>query len=335
MKNCVSRALTFLLAIALTALSAPLKPQNVSAAPSQGVGQAGTARTKTGPETVARVKKLKEKNKSVRAALEVFEKRGHTPKIEDSWIITDKVPASDVALQRRGRAGRGATFEQVALRTQQETYSTGEGEIVFIPTINIDREWQGTIVITAYDEYGNFVNDYTADVVLRQDPETYLWDVVYEVGFEAGVPYLSWESGMYTGFALGTPLQEQATPPTTLDSWQVYNPTFDPAEGRFGGYYHEDPMPMYPVSRVGGGMFKSASFIAPQAGDRGGDYRYRQGRCPCDPPPAIRNWAKCTFVAGSGTASLCVFALTFTAPCFASRIAAAGVGCAVRGITGW
>lgn len=169
---------------------------------------------------------------------------------------------------------------------------------------------------------------------MRQDPSTYEWDVVYEVGFESGVPYLSWEEGMYTGFALGTPLQNQAPPPTTLESWQVYDPSFDPNDGSFGGDY-DGSQPVRQVAQMRGVAFKGASFFAAQAGDRGGDYRYRQGRCPCAPPPAVRAWAGCVFVAGSGTGSLCVFTFTLTIGCFASRIAAAGVGCAVKGITGW
>jgi hypothetical protein len=140
MKNFVSRATSFLLVISVAALTAPLTPQTVKATGNRGQSSGEkpeTAKVKTGPEAVSRVKKLKENNKSVRAALRAFEKGGHAPKLEDSWVITDKVPASDVALMKR--PGK-AEFEKAAFRAQQESLGSGEGEIVFVPTVSVDRE---------------------------------------------------------------------------------------------------------------------------------------------------------------------------------------------------
>lgn len=126
----------------VAAVTTPLSPQTVNAACNSGQSageKSGTAKIKSGSEAVARVKKLKENNKSVRSALRVFEKGGHAPKIEDSWVITDKVPASDVAfMKRHGKGDR--KFEKAAFRAQQESLGSGEGEIVFIPTVSIDRE---------------------------------------------------------------------------------------------------------------------------------------------------------------------------------------------------
>lgn len=83
---------------------------------------------------------------------------------------------------------------------------------MIIPTLSINGEWQGTMVITAYDGYGNYVAQYIADVVLVQDPSTFDWYAVYEIGFAGGVGYLNYEPGMYTGFQFGTPIQSQPPP---------------------------------------------------------------------------------------------------------------------------
>jgi hypothetical protein len=80
---------------------------------------------------------------------------------------------------------------------------------------------------------------------------------------------------MYTGFQLGTSIQNQATPPTILLDWQQYSPSFDPNEGVYDNSGSYNPY-LEQMARSDGAIFQKASFMAPQAGDRGGDYRYRQ-----------------------------------------------------------
>jgi hypothetical protein len=333
MKNFGRWATSFLLVAFVSVLTLPLTPWNAKAeGGSQDRSASRQFKVKTGSEAVARVGILKQNNKNLRAALSIFEKRGHKPKIENSTVVTDKLSDSDIAFLRKQKGTSQATFEKAVLRPQQSVGSP-EGEIVFIPTLELPGEWQGTIIITAYDEYGNFVNDYTANVVLTQVPGTYDWEAKYEVGVDGGVPYLSWEEGMYTAFQLGTSIQNQPPPPTTLLNWQQFDPSFNPKEGLYEtGPYNPR---MDQMARLDGTIFQKASFLTVQAGDRGGDYRYRQGRCPCDPPPAVRSWFGCTAAVCAGSAATCVFAGTFTPVCVLSRCGGGGVGCAVRGIFGW
>lgn len=333
----LSVSLFLMLAALALALPGPRRAGAAAGAPpasAQSDPAPTKAATKVGPEAAARARQLKANHKSVKAALKVFERRGHAPKIEDSWIITDKARASAATLP----AGAGqAAFRKAALRARQDSTSTAEGEIVFIPTLSLDGEWHGTIVITAYDSYGNFVNDYVADVVMLQNHSTGDWRAVYEVGFESGVPYLSWQEGMYAGFAFGTPLANQPPPPSTLEGWQEYSPSFDPAEGVFGDPY--DPNrprgieEQQQAARSGGVNFRPARFAVRQ--DRGFDYRYRQGRCPCDPPPAVRAWGGCLTVGCSAGATTCRLPGPLTAVCLVSRCGGAAVGCAVKTIFGW
>ena len=305
----------------------------MSGAPNRTEIQSEKANVKVGPEVAARVKRLRDNNQNVRAALRAFERKGRKPRVEDSWMITDRVSPRETALLERYKNQHTAMLQKIHVLIQQQTVYGAQGEVTFIPTVSIDGEWQGTIITTVYDESGNFIKQYTANVVLVRDPALQDWIAMYEVGFEGGVPYLNWEPGMYTGFELGTPLGNQAPPPTQLLQWQEYDPSFDPANGTFEGGGH-GPMMEQQISRLSRINFTTNHFVTPQAGDRGGDYRYRNGRCPCDPPPAIRSWAGCTMAGCSGAAASCVLAGPFTAACFGSRCAGVGVACAVRALLG-
>jgi hypothetical protein len=327
----VRSVVSLLLVASIFGLTMPLPPQTVNALEHQSGSE--KAKVKTGPEVAARVKKLKDNNQSVRAALRVFEKKGHKPRIEDSWLVTDKLSAHETALLQEYKKRNRRMLQKARFPLQQETVSDAQGEITFIPTVSLDGEWQGTIIITAYDEYGNFVRQYTANVVLVRDPGAQEWIAVYEVGFEGGVPYLNWEPGMYTGFDLGTPLNSQEPPPTQLLDWQQYDPSFNPSRGTGEGG-GPSPALEQPMARLSKISFTRNSFSRPQAGDRGGDYRYRNGRCPCDPPPAVRRWASCTAAGCSGAAVSCGIAGPFTAACFSSRCAGVVVACAVGGLFG-
>lgn len=202
MKMRLLYATSFLVALSLF-LTLPLVSQNVGAAAnSQEHSASRKVKVKIGTEAVKRVEALKRNNKNLRVALSLFEKKGHNPKMKDSVVITDTLSQSDITFLRRQKGTNQAVVRKTAFRAQ-ESVGSPEGEIVFIPTLNINGEWHGTITVIAYDEYGNFVNDYTANVVLVQIPGTNDWETKYEVGVDGGVQYLSWEEGMYTGFDLG------------------------------------------------------------------------------------------------------------------------------------
>lgn len=168
-----------LIVIAFAFAAPPPRPAGAAAGAGRAFAQsdaaAPKAAVKVGPEAAARARQLKANHKSVKAALKAFERRGHAPKLEDSWIVTDKTRGSAAALP--AREGQAA-FHKAALGARQESISTAEGEMVFIPTLSLDGEWHGTIVITAYDSYGNFVNDYVADVVMLQNHNTGDWQAV-------------------------------------------------------------------------------------------------------------------------------------------------------------
>ena len=269
------------------------------------------AKIKTGPEVADRINGLKQSSKDLRNGFKIFERKGHRPKIEDAWIATDKLAPSEQALIEAYKREHSTQFQKASFRIQQETVSGSEGEVIFIPVLSTEEEWQGTIITTAYDQYGNFVKQYTADVLLVRDATTRDWICMYEIGIAGGVPYLNYEPGMYTGFDLGTSFQSQPTPPTTFVNWQSYNPSFNPANGSYDG----DPTGPGPRQNVARLSFAKTSFLPVQ--DMGFDYRYRNGRCPCDPPPAVRSWAACAAAVCSGAAATCWLSGPFTAACFA------------------
>jgi hypothetical protein len=180
---------------------------------------------KKGVEVAARVRKLKEMDKSVRAALAAFEKKGRAPRIEEAIAVTGKFQAPGLA---SNKARDVSIFRRVGFSSpQQATINENGIELIFITTLEMTYEWQGTIIVYNYDEYGNLLAKYVGDVVItasEHNPQE--WTGRYEVSFdENGNPWLMHEPGMYTGFSLGTSIQEHRTyfgalPPLNLESWQ-------------------------------------------------------------------------------------------------------------------
>jgi hypothetical protein len=164
---------------------------------------------KNGRDVVGRVRMLRENNKNIRAALRSFETRGYEPRTEDSFAITGALPVFN---STRAKQCPTCGWLQPASFQPQSTIDGDGVELIFVPTVSIAREWQGTVIATRYDSNGSFIDQYVANSILvMRDPNTYRWDEVYEAPVEAGVvqdPIN--EPGMYTNVELGTPLQQQS-----------------------------------------------------------------------------------------------------------------------------
>lgn len=270
MKNFLRSTGSYLLVIVLLALTLPLVPQSLATSAPDTPKQKEKKRTvkdskvKRGPEVAARVKKLKETNKSVLAALKKFEKNGRKPQIEESVLISGTIIEEASSNSRNVRG----LMQKVGIKTQQQTTVSGEGyELILTPSLVVDGEWQGTAVCTRYDEYGNVIEQYAANIVTVAGYDGNI-KVVYEVRYEGATPYLLHEPGMYAGFALGATIQEHqmyfGTPPPldllpeqfgSPEQEQQYYETY-PQQRK----YEDESVPMdQRIARRGGVTFMRAS----------------------------------------------------------------------------
>lgn len=209
-------------------------------------------KVKRGAEVAARVKKLKERNKGVRRALATFEQNKHVPKIDESWSMSGTLPAA-VA-----RAGRGS-FRNASFKETAQDVVSGDGmELILVPTLSTDTEWQGTVIATACDEFGYFLEQYVADVAMaRQSSETQPWKTVYEVSFDGASAWIESDAnmGMITdpAFEFGKSIYEQpelqGSPglqmARLLDGTKFLNASFQIRSDR--NFY---PPPTFPSDRV-------------------------------------------------------------------------------------
>jgi len=177
-------------------------------------------KVRKGAEVAAKVRKLKESNKNVRAALKVFEDKKRMPKVDASFAINGSLGPLKTGLNNRGQLFQNVSFKQ------QSSISGDSIEIIFVPVLSQDMEWQGTIISDLYDNGGNIVGEYVAESVLvMPDPNLYAWDEIYEAPVYNGVvePAIA-EPGMYTNVDLGVPLDQQvlssntypANPPSVI-----------------------------------------------------------------------------------------------------------------------
>ncbi len=214
MKNFARCTTSYLLVATLLVLMTPLAPYFAITAASNTSRQDETQKKykiKSGPEVTARVKALKEGNKQVRKALQSFEVRGHKPKIEEAWSLTSTLPASKTA---HANPDKSFDLMQKASFMPQDVISGGGIEAIFVPTLSTDTDWQGTVIATRYDEYGNFIEQYVADsAFIKQNSYENPWRGVFEVSFEGDNEWLESDPalGMITdsNFYFGTPIQEQ------------------------------------------------------------------------------------------------------------------------------
>src|SRR5712691_12797710 len=161
---------------------------------------------KKGAEVAAKVRKLKESNKSVRAALKLFEDKKRMPKVEASFSINGSLGSLKAGLNNRGRLFQNVSFEQ------QSSISGDYIEIIFVPVLSQDMEWQGIVISDLYDSGGNIVGEYVAEsMLIMPDPNLYAWDEIYEAPVYDGVvePAIA-EPGMFTNVDLGVPLDQQS-----------------------------------------------------------------------------------------------------------------------------
>lgn len=118
----------------------------------------------------------------------------HLPKIDESWAVSGTFLPS-AAAQRENQAGRGL-FRYANFKAQDVVSGDG-AELILVPTLSTDTEWQGTAIATSYDEFGNFLEQYVADVVLvRQNDDVQPWIAVYEVSFDSSNAWLESDPGM-------------------------------------------------------------------------------------------------------------------------------------------
>lgn len=287
MRNTLRSAVSYLLALSLFAWIVPLTPRSSALAGSAPPGRQKVRRSvkggqvRTGPEAAARIRKLREESADVRAALRAFERRGRAPKVEEAVVVVGEFAAAAPA-GGEVAGHRGGRFRKASFTPQEQTAVGGNGfEFVLIPSLETAQEWQGTAISTMYDEYGNVVSQYVANIVTVPTSSSYSPQVVYELMYTNGVPYLRHQPGMYTGFSLGMTIQEhQATfgslPPMDLlpeqfasaEQEQDYYSTF-PEQRDYDGTTRDPErrpgpvlMEQQQVARLSGAQFMKAGYQA-------------------------------------------------------------------------
>ena len=226
------------------------------------------AKAQSGDKVGQRIKQLRQTSKSLDSALKVFEKNGHQPKINEAMSVIGTIDQSGQASYRKVKY------------VPQQTTITGDGvEVIFITVVDLYNEWQGTVIANFYDANGSPDGQYVADLVItRSDYSASEWTARFELRFESdGVGYLNHRPGMFTDFALGTPVQNQAAP-LNLDASQFS--TTEQMESYYQVYPEQTLFDILPGGGGGGGdllPFRNVQVVSrPQV--RGG-------------PPLISPWA--------------------------------------------
>lgn len=189
-----------------------------------------------------------------------------------------------------------------------------------MPSIETYEEWQGTAICTKYDEQGNVLERYTANIVSFADSQGNPI-IKYQVNYAAdGTPYLSHSASMYSGYALGTLYQDHqalygTSPPLKPESWQFLTPEDEQLYYNSYPEQQESPggriKPIQQMSQWGGATFFRASFAPAQARQDRHIERH-QMRCgtparpeACGPGiPTLGRYLNHT-AAGCATAALC------------------------------
>jgi hypothetical protein len=141
----------------------------------------------------------------VQAALKLFEDKKRPPKVDSAFAITGKLSRTTAGL-----VGAGPTIERVSFIQSSAIVGT-DVELIFVPVLSLDMEWQGTVISNLYDSSGANVGQYVAEsVLIMPDPNLYAWDEVYEAPVYGGMvqPAIA-EPGMYINVDLGVPLSQQ------------------------------------------------------------------------------------------------------------------------------
>jgi hypothetical protein len=162
-------------------------------------------KVKKGAEVAAKVTKLRQSNKDVGAAFKFVEDKKRTHKINNSFAITGKLGSLQAQLLPGGPTLEKASFMQTSVVTGSDV------ELIFVPVLNDDMEWQGTVISNLYDSSGAVVGQYVAEsILIMPDPNLYAWDEVYEAPVYNGVVLgaIS-QPGMFTNLDFGIPLNQQ------------------------------------------------------------------------------------------------------------------------------
>jgi hypothetical protein len=268
--------------LTLTSTCAPVSAGVVAQKQHEKQSVIRDSKVKTGTEAAGRVKSLKEHNKDVQAALKAFEKRGHTPKVDEALLLRATIDFVETP-GNAGKSGARALFQKAGFSSQAQTTISGNGyELILVPSIEADGEWQGTAICTRYDEYGYVVEQYASNLVTVADYSGNT-AVVYEVRYEDGTPYLLHEPGMYTGFTLGMTIMEHQAffgtpPPLNIEPWQFVTPEqqqlyyeLHPQQREYDlNPYRSPDMEQAPVARVAKPSFMRVGFQrSDRAIDRG------------------------------------------------------------------
>src|SRR6267143_176019 len=102
-----------------------IKPKKREKRPLRRAGK--DYKVKKGAEVAAKVRKLKESNRSVRAALKFFEDKKRMPKIDQSFAINGSLGSLKAGLNTRGGVFQNVSFEQ------QSSISGDYVDIIFVP----------------------------------------------------------------------------------------------------------------------------------------------------------------------------------------------------------
>ena len=225
MKNLVRSATSVLLLAAIFGLAIPMSVHSTKASLGEPAANGVNLKVKKGPEVAAKVRKLKESNQNVRAALKYFDKKGKPSKIDDAFAIVGYAPSSKMKVASTNNSlFRPASFTSPSSFASQDI-SDGNVELIFVPEYEVQGEWQGTVIANRYDEYGSMVDQYVAESILvKTDPSTISWDEVYEApvyGGEVQPPIT--ESGMYSDYNWGTPRDQQPQDYKTIAKADSHN----------------------------------------------------------------------------------------------------------------
>lgn len=166
------------------------------------------AKAETGTKVGQRIKELRQKSKALQSALEAFERNGRKPNIDEAVsVVGYREKTREIAKAHHAR--------------QQATMRGDGAEVIFITALHLYNEWQGTVITRFFDENGALEDEFVSDLVItRSEYSPAEWTVRHDVEYGAdGVGYLFHRPGMFTGFQLGTPIQEQAAP-LGLADWQ-------------------------------------------------------------------------------------------------------------------
>jgi hypothetical protein len=177
---------------------------------------------KKGSEVAAKVKKLRDSNKDVGASFKAVEAKKRTHKIDNSFAITGKLGSLKAQLPP------GPTLEKASFM-QTSAVTATDVELIFVPVLSDNMEWQGTVISNLYDSSGTtIVAQYVAEsVLIMPDPNLYAWDEVYEAPVFNGVLLAPIsQPGMFTNLDFGIPLNQQqvsneTTAPNSSDTVHI------------------------------------------------------------------------------------------------------------------